>query len=57
MKKEEEDFDAKLTGEKEKQEEAKQRWFKRIKKGILTTTSEKKKHRKDFGQSALNVIL
>ena len=42
MKKEEEDFDAKLTGEKEKQDEAKQRWFKRIKKGILTTTSEKK---------------
>lgn len=42
MKKEEEDLDAKLTGEKEKQEEAKQRWFKRIKKGILTTTSEKK---------------
>ena len=42
MKKEEEDFDARLTGEKEKQEEAKQRWFKRIKKGILTTTSEKK---------------
>lgn len=42
MKKEEEDFEAKLTGEKEKQEEAKQRWFKRIKKGILTTTSEKK---------------
>lgn len=42
MKKEEEDLEAKLTGEKEKQEEAKQRWFKRIKKGILTTTSEKK---------------
>jgi acetyl-CoA carboxylase carboxyl transferase subunit beta len=42
MKKEEEDFDAKLTGEKEKQDESKQRWFKRIKKGILTTTSEKK---------------
>ena len=42
MKKEEEDFDSKLTGEKEKHEEAKQRWFKRIKKGILTTTSEKK---------------
>ncbi len=41
-KEEEEDFEAKLTGEKEKQEEAKQRWFKRIKKGILTTTSEKK---------------
>jgi acetyl-CoA carboxylase carboxyl transferase subunit beta len=42
MKKEEEDFDARLTGEKEKQDESKQRWFKRIKKGILTTTSEKK---------------
>ena len=42
MKKEEEDFDAKLTGEKENQEEAKQRWFRRIKKGILTSTSEKK---------------
>lgn len=42
MKKEEEDFDARLTGEKEKQDETKQRWFKRIKKGILTTTSEKK---------------
>ena len=42
MKKEEEDFEAKLTGDKEKQEEAKQRWFRRIKKGILTTTSEKK---------------
>lgn len=42
MKKEEDDFEAKLTGEKEKQEELKQRWFKRIKKGILTTTSEKK---------------
>lgn len=41
-KEEEEDLDAKLSGEKEKQEEAKQRWFKRIKKGILTTTSEKK---------------
>lgn len=42
MKKEEEDLEANLTGEKEKQEEAKQRWFKRIKKGILTSTSEKK---------------
>lgn len=42
MKKDEEDFEAKLTGEKEKQEEEKKRWFKRIKKGILTSTSEKK---------------
>ncbi|MDB5250389.1 MAG: acetyl-CoA carboxylase carboxyltransferase subunit beta [Segetibacter sp.] len=42
MKKDEEDFEAKLTGDKGKHEEAKQRWFKRIKKGILTTTSEKK---------------
>ena len=42
MKKEEEDFEAKLTGDKEKQEEGKQRWFRRIKKGILTSTSEKK---------------
>lgn len=40
--KNEEDFEAKLTGDKEKQEESKQRWFRRIKKGILTTTSEKK---------------
>jgi acetyl-CoA carboxylase carboxyl transferase subunit beta len=42
MKQEEEDFDAKLTGDKERQEEAKQRWFRRIKKGITTSTSEKK---------------
>ena len=40
--KKEEDFDANLTGENEKRGEAKPRWFKRIKKGILTTTSEKK---------------
>lgn len=42
MKKEEEDFESKLTGDKDKQEEGRQRWFRRIKKGILTTTSEKK---------------
>jgi acetyl-CoA carboxylase carboxyl transferase subunit beta len=42
MKQEEEDFDSNLTGDKEKQDEAKQRWFRRIKKGILTSTSEKK---------------
>ncbi len=35
-----EDFDADLTGDKEKDE--KTGWFKRIKKGILTKTSEKK---------------
>lgn len=42
MKKEEENFEANLTGEREKQEEARPRWFRRIKKGILTSTSEKK---------------
>lgn len=41
-KEEEEDIDTNLTGDKEKQDESKQRWFRRIKKGILTTTSEKK---------------
>jgi acetyl-CoA carboxylase carboxyl transferase subunit beta len=41
MKKEEEDFDANLSGEG-KTGEARQRWFRRIKKGILTSTSEKK---------------
>ena len=40
--KQEEDFDAKLTGDKENQEGGKTRWFRRIKKGILTSTSEKK---------------
>jgi acetyl-CoA carboxylase carboxyl transferase subunit beta len=43
MKKEEEDLDANLAGEGEgKPGEGRQRWFRRIKKGILTTTSEKK---------------
>ncbi len=37
-----EDFDANLAGEEGKTEETKTRWFKRIKKGILTPTSEKK---------------
>src|SRR6185436_8038553 len=36
------DFDANLAGEEGKTEETKSRWFKRIKKGILTSTSEKK---------------
>lgn len=42
MAKQVEDFDANLAGEEGKSEETKSRWFKRIKKGILTSTSEKK---------------
>ncbi|MBD0331479.1 MAG: acetyl-CoA carboxylase carboxyltransferase subunit beta [Chitinophagaceae bacterium] len=42
MSKQFEDFDENLTGEEGKTEEAKTRWFKRIKKGILTPSSEKK---------------
>ena len=38
---EEEDFQSNLTGDKEKQDEAKLRWFRRIKKGILTSTSKR----------------
>jgi acetyl-CoA carboxylase carboxyl transferase subunit beta len=38
----EEDFDANLAGEDRNSEEARSRWFKRIKKGILTSTAEKK---------------
>ncbi|MCX8020023.1 MAG: acetyl-CoA carboxylase, carboxyltransferase subunit beta [Chitinophagaceae bacterium] len=37
-----EDFDSNLAGEEGKSEEAKTSWFKRIKKGIVTKTSEKK---------------
>lgn len=37
-----EDFDANLAGEDGKTEEARKRWFQRIKKGILTPSSEKK---------------
>jgi acetyl-CoA carboxylase carboxyl transferase subunit beta len=37
-----EDFDANLAGEEGKTEESKTSWFKRIKKGINTKTSEKK---------------
>ncbi|MBC7903611.1 MAG: acetyl-CoA carboxylase carboxyltransferase subunit beta [Gemmatimonadaceae bacterium] len=37
-----EDFDANLAGEEGQSEEAKSSWFKRIKKGILTSTAEKK---------------
>lgn len=38
----EEDFDANLAGEGGSNEESRSRWFKRIKKGILTSTAEKK---------------
>lgn len=42
MSKQFEDFDANLAGEEGKSEETKSSWFKRIKKGISTKTSEKK---------------
>jgi acetyl-CoA carboxylase carboxyl transferase subunit beta len=42
MSKQIEDFDANLAGEEGKTEETKSSWFKRIKKGILTTTADKK---------------
>ena len=40
--KNEEDFDANLAGEEGDSEESKRSWFRRIKKGITTTTKEKK---------------
>lgn len=40
--KKEEDFDANLAGEEETSEQLKASWFKRIKKGILTSTKDKK---------------
>ena len=42
MMKQEDDFEANLAGDDGKSEESKTRWFKRIKKGILTSTAEKK---------------
>lgn len=42
MAKQEEDFDANLAGEEGKTEETKSSWFKRMKTGISTKTSEKK---------------
>lgn len=42
MAKQFEDFDANLTGDEGKAEETRSSWFKRIKKGINTKTSEKK---------------
>ncbi len=38
----EEDFDASLAGDDNASEESKKSWFKRMKKGILTSTKEKK---------------
>lgn len=38
----EEDFDANLTGDEGHSDETRTSWFKRIKKGILTSTAEKK---------------
>ncbi len=40
--KQEEDFEANLAGEDGQTEEGKRSWFKRIKKGITTSTAEKK---------------
>ncbi len=40
--KQDEDFEANLAGEDGNSEETKSSWFKRIKKGILTSTAEKK---------------
>lgn len=40
--KQEEDFEANLAGEEGQSEETKSSWFKRIKKGILTSTADKK---------------
>jgi acetyl-CoA carboxylase carboxyl transferase subunit beta len=40
--KNEEDFDANLAGEEGDSEETRRSWFRRIKKGITTTTKEKK---------------
>ena len=40
--KQEEDFDANLAGEEATAEEVKKNWFKRMKKGILTSTKDKK---------------
>ncbi|MGB4844939.1 MAG: hypothetical protein WBP16_10770 [Ferruginibacter sp.] len=38
----EEDFDANLAGEEGTEEQLKANWFKRMKKGILTSTKDKK---------------
>lgn len=59
MKKErEEDIESNLAGAEETQqtEVSKSRWFTRKRKGILTSTADKKKHRKAYGINALSVI-
>lgn len=44
--KNEEDFDANLAGEDGQAEESKTSWFKRIKKGITTSSAEKRNSRR-----------
>ena len=58
MKNREEDIEVNLTGEETIGNDAsKSRWFKRIRKGITTSTADKKKRLKDYGQSAPPVII
>ena len=40
--KHDDDFEANLAGDEGQSEESKSGWFRRIKKGILTSTAEKK---------------
>jgi acetyl-CoA carboxylase carboxyl transferase subunit beta len=49
MAKQVEDFDSNLAGEEGK-ESTRTSWFKRIRKGILTGTHEKRKHRRGLDQ-------
>ena len=51
--KQEEDFYANLAGEEGDTEETKRRWFRRIKKGITTSTKDKKKRLMAYGQNVL----
>lgn len=58
MRNREEDIEVNLTGEETAASEAsKSRWFKRIRKGITTSTAEKKKPLKVFGQNVHLVII
>lgn len=50
-----EDVDANLTGDGIKFEEVKSSWFRRIKKGINTKTSEKKETPEGLWNKCLNV--
>jgi len=38
----EDDFESSLSGEEDTEEQLKANWFKRMKKGILTSTKDKK---------------